>query len=47
VLYVNETSSSELSIQAQILELTGGVKLGPELGSVSPIYPLLPDLPVT
>ena len=40
-------SSSELSIQAQILELTGGVKLGPELGSVSPIYPLMPDLPVT
>ena len=32
---MNETSSSELSIQAQILELTGGVKLGPELGSVS------------
>ena len=47
MLYVNETSSSELGIQPQILELTGGVKLGPELGSVSPVYPLLPDLPMT
>ena len=35
MLYVNETSSSELSIPPQILALTGGFTLGPELGSVS------------
>ena len=42
----NETCSSDLSIQPQILELTGGFKQGPEPSLVSPIYPGLCNLPV-
>ena len=43
---MNETSSSELSIQPQILALTGGFTLALSW-VLSPVYPLLPDLPAT